>query len=215
VKATLTRMAHHAAMAAGVIPGKPARTVSHFAALLQARIPVTVDAIRSELGNLDGYPTTASGSDQGPRSKGTISKPTERIAVTRLLERDDGRQGPAADLDDLWNYTHTALTLVLRGDDDSLHAALVAVHCAHKICDRHQAPADPRTPRNLRCSGTGGAAGATCENIADYRIRPDGSVDDMDHRCGSCRVLKAEQDEVERMERDAARKRKAARRGAA
>jgi hypothetical protein len=37
----------------------------------------------------------------------------------------------------------------------------------------------------------------------------------MDHRCGSCRVLKAEQDEVERMERDAARKRKATRKGAA
>lgn len=95
-----------------------------------------------------------------------------------------------------------ALVLV----DDWTHAAHVALREGHDICTRHMPARDPR--QRWRCRGDGDAEGSTCENVADYRIKPDGTRDDMDGRCPDCRASVIAKREAERREREAARQRR-------
>jgi len=83
--------------------------------------------------------------------------------------------------------------------DARLDQALTAIREAHTICDRHQPPTDPRHTSNLRCRGTGDATGATCEQMADYRIGNNGiALNTGDGRCIDCRQTVARRKDAER-----------------
>lgn len=78
---------------------------------------------------------------------------------------------------------------------DRLALALVALNSAHSIADRYSGTADPRSPEQHRCIGTGDATGATCEQMADYRIGNNGiALNTGDGRCIDCRQTVARRD---------------------
>lgn len=206
---TLANIAAHTAHVAHTIPGRRARTVATLADLLANRLPDTSRVIAATLAAHDGYPSSASGADAGPRSRGGISRPTERHALARHGDPwPGGHSGPSHDAATIVDLTTHALRWVLdaariatgRTDvDDLLNQALAALREAHVICDRHQPPADPRHTTNLRCIGTGDATGATCQQMADYRIGNNGiALNTGDGRCIDCRQTVARRKDAER-----------------
>jgi hypothetical protein len=218
---SLATHATRTAIEAAALGGRHAHTVTGLAHLLAQRLPSAQRVLNAELGNFDGYPAQASGSDQGGRGKGGVSRPTERLALARLGIHDrKPDDGPAIDVADLYETVMGARDAVHRATlerdrtdrDDWLIVAVKLLRQAHGICDRHTPPGDPNAARNMRCAGTGDEHGATCEQIADYRIGDGGVVlPTADRRCVDCRATVAQRELDEAAAREAQRRRKHAR----
>ncbi len=122
--------------------------------LLNIRLNPTLTHLTDQLDQLDGYPTTASGTDHQPRGTNTLT-PTEAAASARLgdLEaRTRYRPGPSIILDDLNEYLVMAHTGITRALD---------------LCEQHAPNTVTATDLDrLRCIGTGNAEGATCTQWA-------------------------------------------------
>lgn len=113
------------------------------------RLPRAIKALRDRTGSLDGFPTSASGSDSGPGGHTTTSI-TEATAIARL-EGHNNRPGP--------------VELVMR-----LNSAFVDAHDSliHALTIIDQlVPRD--SAESVRCVGDGTASGVGCTNVATGR----------------------------------------------
>jgi len=229
----LTARLEAVALTANTIPTPLARRVHDSARLLQHRITPAIDVIASELAAYAWPSLTPLNGAPAGRSSDNTSRP-ERATLKRL---GDTRPGPATDRDTLDRYTRTALTAIntaadhhtqaqhihthpgpspwatiaaalaeLDLADDWTYGAYRALKHCHDACTRNMPARDPR--QQWRCRGTGDELGARCENVADYRIYPDGTIDSMDGRCRTCRLAVEEREENERRAREAARQRR-------
>jgi hypothetical protein len=88
--------------------------------LINIRLPDTINALTARLNQHDGYPSTASGSDSGPRGTSELT-PTEAAAHRRLGDAESlhgfkYKPGPTAtlyDIDELLGILHRAATQLL------------------------------------------------------------------------------------------------------
>jgi len=146
---------------------------SHLTTLARMRLPAAVIQITRETGELDGYPSIASGADTG-RGGHSEDSVVDRTVQARLARNkaDSVALGPTAKLDELL---------------DLLVTANRALDLLVKECDRH-APGLTRSDIDrLRCIGTGNPDGATCTQIATPRPHPNGNGSLIDDgRCLDC-----------------------------
>lgn len=146
---------------------------THLTTLARMRLPAAIIQITRETGELDGYPTVASGADTG-RGGHTEDSIVDRTVQARLARNrtDSVALGPTAKLDELMDFIVTANR---------------ALDLLVKECDRH-APGLTRTDVDrLRCIGTGNPDGATCTQIATPRPHPNGNSSLVDDgRCIDC-----------------------------
>ena len=106
-------------------------------------------AIKLRTQDNDGYPSTASGSDNGPTGTNTHSS-VER-AVERRLGATESKTGPVTDLEDV---------------SDFLAAAALAFDNCIKILGRYSTGLSDSERSALRCIGDDTPDGAACERWA-------------------------------------------------
>jgi hypothetical protein len=108
-----------------------------------------IAAIKLSVSTNDGYPTTASGSDNGPG--GSSGSSSVERAVERRLGATQTRTGPVTDLEDVSDY---------------LSAAALAFDSVIKILARYSAGLSDAERQALRCIGDGTPEGASCDRWA-------------------------------------------------
>jgi hypothetical protein len=188
--------------------GRVVQTIAHHAALLLDRLGVFYTLVRAELDDLDGYPSTASGSDKGRGSNFSTTTPTERVVLARLGDLTYvpskipgrrgywvGENGPAADEADFEQHVQDAVraltTAVAVGPElerDWLDGCRMALAKALEVCDRYAPVFTEADWDRARCLGTGDAKGAKCDQYADVQLDGHGHPKPgQDGRCIDCR----------------------------
>jgi len=131
---------------------------------LRPRYQPILDRLTQEQDALDGYATTASGSDKGRSGKSTSSR-TENNALDRL----EGRISPTHALEE--------------GLDLALTAVLI-MRLLHTWCDTHSTQLTPTDLNRLRCLNWRKDDHNSCGNIATPRRHNNTTIDDG--RCLDC-----------------------------
>jgi hypothetical protein len=158
------------------------RTARIHLTILQARLQPTLTALELTAHHLDGYPTTASGSDNGPPGNNTTSS-VERAVIARCDTDPEGH----------WNRNPVA---ALTEGHDLARTLLAVLGLLTDWCDTHAGTRLTATELDqLRCQNWRRDDPHSCGNFATPRRHNNQTIDDR--RCLAC-GLRADRLEDER-----------------
>jgi hypothetical protein len=152
---------------------------------LRARLHPTLRALELAADNLDGYPTTASGSDNGPPGTSDTSS-VERAVIAR------------SDTDPPGHWNRNPIAALTEGHDLS-HALLATLNLLMDWCDTHAGTRLTASELDtLRCTNWRRDAPHSCGNFATPRRHNNQTIDD--HRCLGCGALHDELEDQRRQD---------------
>jgi hypothetical protein len=161
-------------------------TARLLATVLNTRLETTLQHLTMYADSIDGFPTTASGSDSGPGTRNIETSSTERAVLNRSESDNDGQ----------WDRRPIA---ALHEGADLANTLLRTSRMLLAWCDTHNTTRISASELDtLRCINWRREERTSCGNFATPRRHNNQTIDDG--RCLKCGALNDELEDIRRTE---------------